>query len=414
MSTTQNRNLIRLNTGAADGSLFTRGFHNTFYIRQPWTIRTDRVRSRERDDVLSTVTLGMPLNYQYKKEGALLEDTFIELTLSAVTPAGVGTYARYVDFLGYAILKKLTLLSSQNLLEEKTGVDMFIKHIRDYGYLTSDIYDAMVQGNLTAAQRNTNAAAANVIKIPLKYFWDGLPCHTPVITALAQELRIKLDLGAVNEIVQTDYTNGASVTVTGARFIHEYINFTGQDRDQATAPTMSARGTTFLIEQTNNGSMGYYTLASGGTKFTVPFTGFTAPWHSIYIPLQKAADVTTPYAKKPFELSLADFNNIKSIQLREGNVIIQDYTNVQEIAERWCKYHMKGKWRFPLIFFTVSEYADIKNEANGSLNASNMNNFNMVIEFKAALGQDYVIYPVLFEHNWVNHQAGEMQRAFQN
>ncbi len=43
-----NRQLLRINTGAADTALFTTGFNNSFFIRRPWAILSDKVRARFR------------------------------------------------------------------------------------------------------------------------------------------------------------------------------------------------------------------------------------------------------------------------------------------------------------------------------------------------------------------------------
>jgi len=247
-----NRQLLRINTGAADTALFTTGFNNSFFIRRPWAIQSDKVRARFRRNYQDNVGLGRSLSFQYPKDGVLLEDVYLQMELSAVVGAGVGSYARYCDFVGYAAIKELKLNYTQNNLMILRPTHYFTKHFRDYNLNNQEIFDDLVKGNLTAAERNTLATATQYPRIPLKLFWDQLPCHTPVITALAQYLTVDIDFDSKENIVQTDYTNGAAATLNSLTYVYDVINFTGNDRDQASQPTFGPRGQTFLIEETKS------------------------------------------------------------------------------------------------------------------------------------------------------------------
>lgn len=406
-----NRQLLRINTGAADTALFTVGFNNSFFIRRPWAILSDKVRARFRRYYQDNVNFGTAYSYQYPKDGVLLEDVYLQMELSAVVGAGVGTYARYCDWIGYAAIKSVKLNYTQNNLLIVKPTHYFTKHIRDYNLNNQDIFDAMVKGNLTAAERNTLATATQYVRIPLKLFWDQLPCHTPVITALAQYLTLDIEFQDKENVVQTDYTLGATATLNSLTFVYDVINFTGSDRDQATTPTFTARGQTFLIEETK--SQDYVKIPAASTSFSYKFTGFTAPFSNIYALFQPYANISTSYTRKPFELTAADLNLISDYNLKDGELEIQSIqVNRGELQEQWQKRHKISKFRKPLLFLSVTEVADIKNQNLGSLNASNLNDFTFNINFNSALPEDYAISFVFFQHNWVNHQAGEFQRAF--
>jgi len=349
--------------------LFTTGFNNSFFIRRPWAIQSDKVRARFRRNYQDNVGLGRSLSFQYPKDGVLLEDVYLQMELSAVVGAGVGSYARYCDFVGYAAIKELKLNYTQNNLMILRPTHYFTKHFRDYNLNNQEIFDDLVKGNLTAAERNTLATATQYPRIPLKLFWDQLPCHTPVITALAQYLTVDIDFDSKENIVQTDYTNGAAATLNSLTYVYDVINFTGNDRDQASQPTFGPRGQTFLIEETK--SQDYVKIASGLSEFTYKFTGFTAPFSSIYFLLQPMANVTTNYQRKPFELTASDLNLISEYTLKDGELEIQKIqVDRGELQEQWQKRHLIGKFRKPIGFLSVSEVADIKNQNLGSLNAS--------------------------------------------
>lgn len=409
-----NRELLRINTGAADTQLFSLGFNRTFFRRCPWNIATNILRTRFRRD-FTNVDFGGTATFEYPKDGVILEDIALEIKLSALTGVGAGSYARFCDYLGCAIIKEIRLSYSQYPLQKKTGQHLFINFLRDHPIDKRQIFEDYLAGELSAAARNTRALAEQTIRIPLKFFWYKLASHAPVSLALSQLLTVQVDLAAKENVIQSDYSS-VTGNIVSVKWIYDMIQTTGADRDEATMPVLAnPKGQSFLIEQTNSATMGYTKIPAGVSSYAIELKGFTAPWATIYATIQNGSQLYGgPYTQSPYNLPLALFNNIKKYSFRENETVIENYEAPFDVQNRWEKKHVISQFIKPVLMCSVAEVADIKNQSIGSLNASNMNNFNFVIEFYSPLVEDAYIYFTFIEHNWVNQQGGEMMRIFTN
>lgn len=407
-----NRVLLRLNTGAPDGSLFATGLQRSYFRPCQWQVIADKIRDIQVNDIVSGVALGSSISVDFEKSGTLLEDTKQDFTISAVVGNGTGTYARVCDFGGLALVPQISLIYQQNTIQTYTNVDLFLKYIRDHDITHRNVFEYQLGGRLTEAQRNTRATAPQTFRVYLKPYWYQLAGHCPIIVALANKLKFKINIAAAQDIIQTDYTGQATVSLTSSRNVFEVVNVTGTDRDSFSRLTFTPAGQTYLFEETHD--LAYEEIPAGVTKKTINLKGFVLPFSSQYILFQRAADLTTPWAKKPFEFSDYDFQTyIDKVTIKDGsNANFITLQSPFDFGDHFQKHHSKAQWRYPIIAYCPSEIADLKNINLGSFNAANINNFQLFMEFKQALPVDFMVTVVNFEHNWVNHQGGELQTVF--
>lgn len=414
--TTNNRELLRINTGVQDVQLFTTGFRNTPYARKPWGVQTNTIKTRFRLP-LDNVGFAKQILFEIPKNGVLLDDIYLDLELGPLVPSGTGTYTRLCDYPAYAMVNNLSLGINNNGLQRKTGKQLFINHIRDHNMQSSDIHDEFVRGGLTEAERNTLATQNQVIRIPLKYFWYKLKCHDPLILSLSSKLKMAVDLASVGNFVESDYTNptGVSVPIVSANLVYDCVQMVGKDRDEGAALVQrSERGITYLIEQTNSPTgNSFIDIPVGTSKFVYEIKGLSAPWSTIYGTLQYKSDVEgLSYQKKPYRYPTQLINSVSSNELREQNSIIQDFVGPFDTIDRWDKTHVVSRYRIPMLYFTVTEIADLKNQNMGSLNSQNIDKFHLVINFKAPTTEALSLDLTFFEHNWINHTGTTMYRLF--
>jgi len=407
-----NRNLIRLNTGAPDGELFAQGIQHSYFAPEAWQVISDKIRDMQIQTQTQNLSFGQTVTFEIDKTGTLAEDIKLDLTLSAITGNGGGTYARACDFLGLALIRQVQLTYQQNTIQTYDNNMLFLKHVRDHDITHRQVFTSNLAGGLTPAQRNTRATAPQKVRTYVKPYWYGNKGHNPIITALANRYKFKFQLANLQDFIQTDYAS-VNCSIQQADFVNETINTVGDERDQFSAMTFAAKGISYLIEDTH--STGYIKIPAGTQKIAVSLQGFVLPFSSIYFTLQRDADVSIPYQKKQFELPLAVFNNIDNYTFRDGtNAIFQTFHGTSDVADIYQKHHCGSQWGVygPLGGYWATEIADLKNVNLGSFNAANINNFQLYIEFKAPLAEDLQLNVTLFEHNWVNHQGGEAQLIF--
>ena len=85
---------------------------------------------------------------------------------------------------------------------------------------------------------------------------------------------------------------------------------------------------------------------------------------------------------------------------------------LQESADQYVKKNVGSVFSAPHFFYSVTEALDIKNANFGSFNAALVNDFHIYLKFASPLAVDMAFSVVLYEHNWMNHQRGEIQRIF--
>jgi hypothetical protein len=406
-----NRVLLRLNTGAPDASLFSQGIQHSFFRPSQWQVISDKIRDIQINTQTQNLTLGQTITFEFDKVGTLAEDTKIDWYLSAITGSGSGTYVRACDYLGLALIPTVQINYQQNTIQTYSNVDLFLENIRDHDITHRQVFDYQLAGGLTPAQRNTRAAAAQKVRTYLKPYWYGLASHCPIITSLANKIKFKLTLASASDFVQTDYSGGATCSLSQVDFIYEVINTTGTERDQFSKLTFTPKGMTYLFQQ--NHDLLYQSIPSGSTSYTIDLKGFVLPFFALYGIFQRNSEVSTAYQKKLFELSWSDFRYINQITIKNGSTA--DFIVLKapfDFSDQWQKHHVKAQWRQPIFGYFPSEVVDIKNVNLGSFDASNINNFQIKFEFTEALPVDFQVSIVNFEHNWINHQGGELQTVF--
>jgi hypothetical protein len=393
-----------------DASLFMLGYANSYFKYQPWECISDKVRDIKRKVVTDNLNFGGETSIEIDRVGTLLEDIKIDTEVTALTPTGSGTYYRFCDYAGLAIFPTITLSYASNTLHKYDAESMFFKHLRDSNVKDYELYDAQLAGELSAAQRNTRASATQTFRTYLKPWWWKNAGHCVVLTALGNKLKITLDIANLQDIVQTDYTS-ASATINKVTWIYDIINVSGTERDSFQRYPMSEEGVTYLFEDTH--SIKNYKLTAGTDEYIIPLNGLSLPFSSAYAILQPYVDVSTPYAKKKFEPPLATILTVSEAILREGEVADFDKSfGLKDVVDKYNKKHMASLYRKCILFWGMSEVCDLKNANLGSFNSSNLNDLQVKLKFSSTVTADLAFSITFFEHNWINHQGGELQKIF--
>lgn len=406
-----NKDLIRLNTGAMDGNLFMMGYSNSWFQYRAWEVISDKVRDVKRKTVTDNLSFGGEVSVEFDKVGTLLEDVKVDTTISAITPAGTGTYARFCDFLGLALYPNIYVTYASNSLQKYTSLSLFTKYMRDKNRKDGSLQEDQLAGSLTEAQRNTRATASQVVRTYIKPYWWKQAGHSVILTSLSNKLKITLGLANLNDVMQTDYDGVSTASITKVEFIYDVINLTGIEREQFAQRVFTDEGETYLFEETH--TVLNYKIPAGNTDFKIPLNTMQIPFSTAYGFIQKYSAVSTTNQKKPFEFDLADYALVTETRLRESenSDFVVSY-GLKDTADQYCKKNVSSCLYIPHFFYCVSEAADIKNANFGSFNAQNASDFHIYVKFASALAVDMAFSVVLFEHNWINHQRGELQRIF--
>lgn len=130
---------------------------------------------REEQDLNATTTPsagGQSVRWEVNKSGDYIDKLWFKWLAPTLT-ANTGTFARYCDFVGYAIFKEIRLVYGNQILQRIRKDELFYWH----NYFESDesqsCLNQLVGGKIPDAQRTALAGKPQYFKIPLHTWWFG-------------------------------------------------------------------------------------------------------------------------------------------------------------------------------------------------------------------------------------------------
>lgn len=402
---------IRAQTTPEDGPLLETGFANSLYRPQPHAAVSDHVREKVNLQLEDKPT-GRKLIFDIEKQATLIEDLNLFVTLPALAVPGDGTYIRYADFPLWQAIEKITYKYTSNGLTEYTCD----KEFSDYRFENDEVQrciEAYGNGNLTPAQRNTLATAPQSVRMRLPTPWRDIRCHNPIISALANKIRIEIQLREARDFVQTDGTKPATLTLTDIRLEQQYIHMTGADRAEATSLTLVPDGLSYLFqeEQTVHKTIPANQLG-GANPFVVDLNDFDGPIACMTIIVRRESDLdgTSPNTNY-YNIDTTLMENMSYFVTSNGISLFEETSAEKELAYYVQKYHKSGPGIEQLLLFW-DEVPQAKNTATGHISIGNFSNPKLHIRRPTVNPEALDLTIIARRHNWLNHQAGNLQKIW--
>lgn len=115
--------------------------------------------------------LGSTVRFNVNKDGDYLDKVWLTVTMAPLTKNAGATFARYCDWLGYAIIKELRAIYGPQVLQRIHKEELFLWAQR---FLADEQYThnaRMVAGGLDANSRILLAQQAQYLKVPIHTLW---------------------------------------------------------------------------------------------------------------------------------------------------------------------------------------------------------------------------------------------------
>lgn len=239
---------LQSQTTAEDAALVETNISYSLFIPRGHRATTDFAYQEKKLFLASnTYTTGQEIIFDIDKEGTLLDS---DITLCFTAPAltgligGAPTYARYADFGGWQCLSSSDPQPSIDYASSNIHRVYLEQYFSDYNFQTDEHkeYDeALLGGELTAAERNTLALAPQEFRVPIFVPWEGCGNQLP-ICALSNRLRFKFRFGSAAQAIQTDGIKPASLTFSNVYLRYRLIHMPGMDREALAADTFRESG----------------------------------------------------------------------------------------------------------------------------------------------------------------------------
>ncbi len=404
---------IRAQTTPEDGALFVSSYTNSKYVVQPHLAFTDDVRQKIVYQIQNTVS-GSEVIINFEKESTLLEDVDVYLTPEALPIPQGATYARYCDWLGFAIYERIEWKYGGNTIQTYYP-DPQWSEIQYYTNEHKTNAEKMYLGNLSAAARNTYALNPTPIRLKIPTPWDCCRFKAPCIAGLANKLQINIRLNPCRYFIQSDGAKPQSINFTNIHCDHQNIHFTGSDRSELVGVTMTPQGISILYDdqQISNVAIPANTF-NANTSFVYELRDFDGPIYLITSILRTKAQLDpTNNDVDPYAIDTTYINNLQ-YEIVSNSMFIQDpedenITGIYKIDKFWdCVFTVLQ------ATYLFSEYPKEKNVASGSISFGNFTNPKLTLRNPTLLGNhpELVLTNIAHRWNWIVQQRGNYQKVW--
>ena len=411
-----NQEVIRAQTTPEDGALFATGLKNSKSLPRNHVAFTEDLRQKGVIEISSNVRTGSQLSIPFEKTCTLLEDVEIEVELPPLVPAGGATYIRYVDFVMLALLKSIKWSYVANNIAQYNQVHTFcdIKKLCDEKRYNE--YQ-LVGGNMSAAARNTFAVAPYKLRMRIPTPWNDKRYQAPVISALSSKLTLTIDLANASEIVQTDGTKPASLTMNSVNVVFQQIHFTGAARQELTALTNTPNGLSYLIDDINTVDFDVPAnfFRSSGNEFAAVLNELDGPIHemNIIIRTQDQLDPTNANVA-PYEIDPVYLDGLE-YRITSNNMDIQDpeSQNLDQLR-KIQKFYQCLRRDTDQVILLWSEFPEMDNTASGSVSFGNFTQPRLFLKNPKLAGNHPALRVTVNyrRFNWNVLQRGTLQKVW--
>ena len=289
-----------------------------------WNTVTNFHKDRREDTAENTnVDFGGTYRFEFAKRREKLGP--IQLHWTVPIPASAGsTFVRYVDYVGFHIIDTITFRQGSNQLYQITGRALHrIYHRLDKEPFLAQSHDQLLGGNLTDAQRNAAAAAAQEIWTPLdQLLWFVDTSKYLDVTAVSQKVTMEVRTFPLANVIQTDGAAPTNAVSLACTMKPTNIFVEDDERDQHIRRTLTPSGLIMqfeeIIAQEGNQMVG----TAAQTVYNIRLDSFRGLIKElIFVVRDQANDVTTTALNRP---NL--FIQIASFRLLANSDIIVDTT----------------------------------------------------------------------------------------
>lgn len=181
-----------------------------------------------------------------QRQGDAAGETQLWITISALsTASGSPTYKRFVDYLGYAMIKEILVQYQTYVIQRIPGSlmhardQMLFRELRDRAMVGQN-----VAGDLSIGQRNTYATVSgNILKIDLPLHWSpelyNRMDRMLLFIGLPHPVEYYITLTDVAAVCQYD-TGTVTWSVTDMKLRTKWFFFTEKERQQLTSKLQSS------------------------------------------------------------------------------------------------------------------------------------------------------------------------------
>jgi len=317
-----------------------------------------------------------------------------------------GTYARFVDFVGYCAWEYIELDFSTNEVYTIYPEDLFLK----YRHLCIEHREAeaeIIVGDKSDAERDLAATAEQQLIVDLSFPHTRATSHWMEIMQLAQEPKIIIKWKTLAQIVNTDGTSPVA-TLSDVKLRCTYVHFDNDERDNNTERVEQEDGVIrlfddFKMEISDDIPIG----TTGERRFKI--NNFRTSTKTFTFLVIVKEDRTTPLDNNYF----GNLQPISKFYLESADgKIIEPIEDLYSRFYLWPLHHEAPAGDF-IYEINFGLEPDNLIDATGSYNFGNATNITLVVDFGTVATTEILqIIMCVNEYNTHQHVRGDIQKNF--
>lgn len=354
-----------------------------------------------------------------KTDGDILRKVWLKAEMIALpTPSGgTATEARWVDYLGYAMIKNCKVRYGTSTLQEINKDQLFVRHnafLDDEGQTAQD---TLVKGNVIPSRRTFLARRPMKVRAELPTFFSDDESKAFHVQGASQKLTFDFDLEEAGKLIQC---NGTSTNIfladPAAYFVTlklqcEFHHVLRRERDLGVSTMASPQGYRLLFDdyQWHTGSYVPAAEALNGQDYTIELKNLSKPTKALVVMMRWSGDLDRSCsASGPSDaygtianLGGADWFNVSGVHsplltpvadsygpatplftdiaIKSGNNYILRKTNIEEaihdLGWRFCK----GTSGIGFLFVPLSLLPTMPNACTGFIDFSVVDSPQLVL-----------------------------------
>jgi hypothetical protein len=373
----------RVNTGVPDALWFSTNV--SAFTHKNWNALTNYIKDWKEYSVGDPDGPGTTRKWRLFRETDFLSKCVLKVVIP--TPGGTpGTYHRFHNWTGFDLIDTVTTKYTGQEPHDFRGEDMYKIFRTNFDERTRQAWSNLMAGDTSDAERDLLAAGTQTLYIPLFLLFFAHSTHAALPNgALANDVIVQVKFKQAQDILNTDYTS-PTVTWTSTLKTYEY-HVTTIERGVHLAEAETEHGILWhaFQNQYSNGNL----IPSGTTSWTQPIRGITGPIVEMYVTFWQSADRTagtgTAYNTDPWNYQVWQDITIIADNNREL-VHKKDFAESQYLL---LPEHHTGAPGEPIYNHSFALLPEDKWLCTGSIDFTNLNNPQLVINFPAATTVNY-------------------------
>jgi len=220
------------------------------------------VREEQYLNPQTSPSLGSTVRFEVNKDGDYLDKVWLVVSMAALTKNASASFARYCDWLGYALIRQLRLIYGPTVLQRIGKEELFgwaQRWLSDEEYVQNA---RMVAGGLDGASRIAVATQPQYLKVPIHtLFLNQSETQSVCLQGLGNKLAFEIDFEPSLNLVQQDFAGAIAAPTNEQAFFAssqygfdcrlgiEYVHVTTSERDAVVALYRSRKGLRYLINE---------------------------------------------------------------------------------------------------------------------------------------------------------------------